>query len=64
MTSIEGSAGRFQPDPLAGADNQYTHDEPVILEPMVSPDCNLGGDAGVDHGGRWARLSQPSAVDG
>jgi hypothetical protein len=23
MTGIEGLAGRFQPDPLAGTDNQY-----------------------------------------
>jgi hypothetical protein len=26
MTRIKGLAGRFQPDSLAGADNQYTHD--------------------------------------
>ena len=64
MTSIEGLTGRFQPDPFAGADNQYTHDEPVISESMVSPDYSLGGDASVDHGGQWALPSQPSAVDG
>ena len=46
MTGIEGLASCFQPDPLAGADNQYTHNEPVITELRVSPDYKLGGDAG------------------
>lgn len=49
--SIKGLAGRSQPDPLAGADHQCTHDEPVVTESKVSPSYSLGGDAGVDHGG-------------
>jgi len=40
---IEGLAGRFQPNPLAGADNQCTHDGSVVTEPKVTPDYNLGG---------------------
>jgi hypothetical protein len=47
MTGIEGLAGRFQPDPLAGADNQCTHDGPVITESKVSTDYNLGGDGAI-----------------
>jgi hypothetical protein len=30
MTGIESLAGRLQPYALAGADYQYTHDQPVI----------------------------------
>jgi hypothetical protein len=52
MTSTKGLAGRFQPDPLAGADNQCTHDEPGVTEPKVSSSYSLGGDAGVDHAGQ------------
>jgi hypothetical protein len=37
MASIESLTSRLQPDALASADNQYTHDKPVISEPMVSP---------------------------
>jgi hypothetical protein len=33
-------------------DNQYTHDELVVSDSMISPDYSLGGDAGVDQGGR------------
>jgi hypothetical protein len=51
MASIEGLAGRLQPDALAGADNQYMHDAPFISELMSSPDYDLGTNAGVDHGG-------------
>ena len=34
MTGIGGLAGRFQSYPLAGADNQYTHDGPFISKSM------------------------------
>jgi hypothetical protein len=37
MTGIESLASRFQSDTLAGADNQYSHNEPVIVEFTVSP---------------------------
>ncbi len=60
MTGLEGSAGCFQPDPLAGADNQYTHDGPVVTELKVSPDDNLVGDAGggYDAHGHFRRFQK------
>jgi len=59
MTSLEGLVGRFQPGPLAGADrmmnllsqNQWRHPPTVWVAKSV------------DHCGRLARPSQPSAVD-
>ncbi len=62
MTSIEGLTGRFQPDPLASADNQYTHDEPVISEPMVSPAFAWMAKQ-INHGGEWILGPQPIPVD-
>lgn len=45
MTGSEGLASRFQPDTLAGAYYQYTHNEAVITELRVSADYTLGGHA-------------------
>src|SRR5271165_6196624 len=37
MTGLEGLARRFQPDPLAGANNQYTHHENLLAARRASP---------------------------
>ena len=63
MTGIEGLAGRFQSDSLAGAYNQYTHGVPVISDSMNRPPNNLGIDVVVDYGDRWALFYRQSAVD-
>ena len=63
MTGIEGLARRFQSDPLAGADNQYTHDWPFISESMPPTLLKLGSDVAVDCGDRQARTYRESAVD-
>ena len=60
--SLEGLTSRLQPDALASADNQYTHGEPVISEPMVSPAFAWVA-IQVNHGGGWVLWSQPFPVD-
>ena len=63
MTGIEGLAGRFESDSLAGADNQYTHGGPVISDSMSQIPNNLGIDLAVDYRNRWARFYRQSALD-
>jgi hypothetical protein len=42
MTGIEGLASRFQPDPLAGTDNQYTQDQFFLTKtPVLSGNAQL-----------------------
>jgi hypothetical protein len=42
MTGIEGLASCFQPDPLAGTDNQYTQDELFLTKtPVLSGNIQL-----------------------